>query len=82
MANADNTLTVAITDNAGNRNDEAAITQVSRKFAPSTFSYDTQTKRLYAVVENNELVSTVIISCWQLNRINYCNMTVLITRVW
>lgn len=56
-ANADNTLTVAVTDDAGNRNDEAATVQVSRKFAPSTFSYDATAKRLYAVVENNNLVS-------------------------
>ncbi|KUM53979.1 hypothetical protein [Rheinheimera sp. EpRS3] len=56
-ANADNTLTVAVTDDAGNRNDKAATVQVSRKFAPSTFSYDATANRLYAVVENNDLVS-------------------------
>lgn len=56
-ANTDNTLTVAVTDNAGNINNEAATVQVSRKFAPSTFSYDAQTNRLYATVENNDLVS-------------------------
>ena len=56
-ANADNTLTVAVTDDAGNRNDKAATVLVSRMFAPSTFSYDATANRLYAVVENNDLVS-------------------------
>lgn len=56
-ANTDTTLAVAVTDSAGNSNTQAASVSVSRKFAPSTFSFDALTNRLYALVENNELVS-------------------------
>jgi hypothetical protein len=56
-ANADTTLAVAVTDTAGNSNAQAASVSVSRKFAPSTFSFDALSNRLYALVENNELVS-------------------------
>ena len=56
-ANADNTLAVAVTDSAGNSEAAAASVTVSRKFAPSAFSFDASTNHLYALVENNELVS-------------------------
>lgn len=56
-ANTDTTLAVAVTDSTGNSNAQAASVSVSRKFAPSTFSFDALSNRLYALVENNELVS-------------------------
>ncbi len=56
-ANTDTTLAVTVTDTVGNSDAQAASVSVSRKFAPSTFSFDALSNRLYALLENNELVS-------------------------